>query len=75
MPFFTFMCGFAQDFNRLFILKALQGLGFGGEWAAGAVSGRGAGEAATGGSLGLAGSRGDRYFRGTRASVLALAFR
>jgi len=35
--FFTFLCGFAQDFNQLFILKALQGLGFGGEWAAGAV--------------------------------------
>ncbi len=34
---FTFLCGFAQDFNQLFILKALQGLGFGGEWAAGAV--------------------------------------
>jgi MFS family permease len=35
--FFTFLCGFAQDFNQLFALKALQGLGFGGEWAAGAV--------------------------------------
>lgn len=34
---FTFLCGFAQDFNQLFILRALQGLGFGGEWAAGAV--------------------------------------
>ncbi len=34
---FTFLCGFAQDFNQLFWLKALQGLGFGGEWAAGAV--------------------------------------
>jgi MFS family permease len=34
---FTFLCGFAQDFNQLFVLKALQGLGFGGEWAAGAV--------------------------------------
>ena len=34
---FTFLCGFAQDFNQLFTLKALQGLGFGGEWAAGAV--------------------------------------
>ena len=34
---FTFLCGFAQDFNQLFILKALQGFGFGGEWAAGAV--------------------------------------
>jgi MFS family permease len=35
--FFTFLCGFAQDFNQLFIFRALQGLGFGGEWAAGAV--------------------------------------
>jgi MFS family permease len=34
---FTFLCGFAQDFNQLFVLRALQGLGFGGEWAAGAV--------------------------------------
>jgi len=35
--FFTFLCGFAQDFNQLFLFRALQGLGFGGEWAAGAV--------------------------------------
>jgi MFS family permease len=35
--FFTFLCGFSQNFNQLFVLKALQGLGFGGEWAAGAV--------------------------------------
>ena len=35
--FFTFLCGFAQDFTQLFIFRALQGLGFGGEWAAGAV--------------------------------------
>ncbi len=35
--FFTFLCGFADNFNQLFWLKALQGLGFGGEWAAGAV--------------------------------------
>jgi MFS family permease len=35
--FFTFLCGFAQNFNQLFVLKALQGFGFGGEWAAGAV--------------------------------------
>jgi len=34
---FTFLCGFAQDFTQLFILRALQGVGFGGEWAAGAV--------------------------------------
>jgi MFS family permease len=35
--FFTFLCGFAQDFTQLFVFRALQGLGFGGEWAAGAV--------------------------------------
>jgi MFS family permease len=35
--FFTFLCGFAQNFDQLFVLKGLQGLGFGGEWAAGAV--------------------------------------
>src|ERR1700757_168708 len=34
---FTFLCGFAQDFAQLFICRALQGFGFGGEWAAGAV--------------------------------------
>jgi MFS family permease len=34
---FTFLCGFANDFTTLFIFRALQGLGFGGEWAAGAV--------------------------------------
>jgi MFS family permease len=35
--FFTFLCGFANDFNTLFVFRALQGIGFGGEWAAGAV--------------------------------------
>jgi MFS family permease len=35
--FFTFASGFAQDFGQLLVLRALQGLGFGGEWAAGAV--------------------------------------
>ncbi len=35
--FFTFLCGFAQSFDQLFLFRALQGLGFGGEWAAGAV--------------------------------------
>jgi MFS family permease len=35
--FFTFLCGFAQNFPQLFVFRALQGLGFGGEWAAGAV--------------------------------------
>jgi MFS family permease len=34
---FTFLCAFAQNFPQLLILKALQGFGFGGEWAAGAV--------------------------------------
>jgi MFS family permease len=34
---FTFLCGFAQNFNQLFVLRALQGFGFGGEWAADAV--------------------------------------
>ena len=34
---FTFLCGFAQNFEQLFLFRALQGLGFGGEWAAGAV--------------------------------------
>ena len=34
---FTFLCAFAQDFQQLFWLRALHGLGFGGEWAAGAV--------------------------------------
>jgi len=34
---FTFLCAFAQNFPQLLLLKALQGFGFGGEWAAGAV--------------------------------------
>ncbi|TIW59720.1 MAG: MFS transporter, partial [Mesorhizobium sp.] len=34
---FTFLAGFAQDFQQLMFLRILQGLGFGGEWAAGAV--------------------------------------
>jgi MFS family permease len=34
---FTLLCAFAQDFTQLLVLKALQGFGFGGEWAAGAV--------------------------------------
>ena len=34
---FTFLCTFAQNFEQLFILRALHGFGFGGEWAAGAV--------------------------------------
>jgi len=35
--FFTFLSAFSQSFNQLLILKAFQGFGFGGEWAAGAV--------------------------------------
>src|SRR5271169_5891832 len=34
---FTFLCGFAQSYTQLFVFRALMGLGFGGEWAAGAV--------------------------------------
>ena len=60
---FTFLCGFAQNFEQLFILRALHGLGFGGEWAIGAVlmgevirdkyRGRGVGLVQTGGAVGL----------------------
>jgi MFS family permease len=34
---FTFLSGFADNYIHLLILRSLQGLGFGGEWAAGAV--------------------------------------
>lgn len=34
---FTLLSAFSQNFTQLLILKALQGFGFGGEWAAGAV--------------------------------------
>lgn len=34
---FTFLSGFAENHVQLLILRSLQGLGFGGEWAAGAV--------------------------------------
>jgi MFS family permease len=34
---FTFLCGFAPSYPALLIFRSLQGLGFGGEWAAGAV--------------------------------------
>jgi MFS family permease len=34
---FTFLSGFTQSFEQLLITRSLQGLGFGGEWAAGAV--------------------------------------
>lgn len=35
---FTALCGFAPNFEALLVFRALQGLGFGGEWAAGATS-------------------------------------
>ena len=34
---FTFLCGFAQTYHQLLVSRALMGLGFGGEWASGAV--------------------------------------
>src|SRR5215831_17633562 len=34
---FTFFSGLAQNYQQLFAARALLGLGFGGEWAAGAV--------------------------------------
>ncbi len=34
---FTFLSGLTQSFEQLFLMRTLQGLGFGGEWAAGAV--------------------------------------
>lgn len=34
---FTVLCGFAPNFETLLAYRALQGLGFGGEWAAGAI--------------------------------------
>lgn len=34
---FTFVAGFTQNFEQLIVVRVLQGLGFGGEWAAGAV--------------------------------------
>jgi MFS family permease len=34
---FTALCGLAQSYNQLLAARALMGLGFGGEWAAGAV--------------------------------------
>jgi MFS family permease len=35
--FFTFLSGFTQSFEQLLLTRCLQGLGFGGEWAAGAA--------------------------------------
>ena len=34
---FTFLSGLAQNYQQLFVARAFLGLGFGGEWAAGAV--------------------------------------
>jgi MFS family permease len=34
---FTVLCGFATSYPMLLVSRALQGIGFGGEWAAGAV--------------------------------------
>ncbi len=34
---FTVLCGFAPNFETLLVLRGLQGLGFGGEWAVGAA--------------------------------------
>jgi MFS family permease len=63
---FTFLCAFAQNFEQLFILRALHGFGFGGEWAAGAVlmgevirdryRGRGVGLVQTGWAIGWGGA-------------------
>src|SRR5580700_1481398 len=63
---FTFLCAFAQNFEQLFVLRALHGLGFGGEWAAGAVlmgevirdkyRGRGVGIVQTGWAVGWGGA-------------------
>src|SRR3954454_7047441 len=33
----TFACGFTNSFEQLLVLRSLQGLGFGGEWAVGSV--------------------------------------
>lgn len=35
--FFTFLSGFTSTFTQLFIVRGLEGLGFGGEWAVGSV--------------------------------------
>ncbi len=34
---FTFLCGWAQNYDQLLVLRTLQGLGFGGEWTAGSI--------------------------------------
>ena len=63
---FTFLSGFATDYWHLLVLRSLQGLGFGGEWAAGAVlisevirpafRGRAAGTVHSGFAVGWAGA-------------------
>jgi MFS family permease len=35
--FFSLLCALVQDFNQLIVVRTLLGLGFGGEWATGAV--------------------------------------
>lgn len=35
--FFTFVSGFTDSFEQLLVVRCLQGIGFGGEWTAGAV--------------------------------------
>ncbi len=35
--FFTFLSGFTNSFQQLLVVRGLQGLGFGGEWAVGSV--------------------------------------
>jgi MFS family permease len=35
--FFTFLSGFTNNFEQLLVVRGLQGLGFGGEWAVGSV--------------------------------------
>ncbi len=34
---FTFLCGFTDSFQQLLVVRTLQGIGFGGEWAVGSV--------------------------------------
>jgi MFS family permease len=34
---FTVLCGFAPNYETLLVLRAIQGIGFGGEWATGAI--------------------------------------
>ena len=34
---FTFLSGFTTSFSQLFVIRGIQGLGFGGEWAVGSV--------------------------------------